>query len=65
MATTKLKPYPSGFQHKLVIANEFKGMNFGIEEAGLCEEFENTEGKGARYDGTLQVEVPGGNIGYE
>ena len=65
VASTKLKPFPSGFQHRLSITNEFKGMEFGVEEAGLCEEFSNTEGKGGRYDGTLQVEVPSGNLGFE
>lgn len=64
-ASTKLKAYPSGFQQKLVIANEFKGMKFAIEEEGLCEEFEKTEGKSGRYNGTLQLESPSGNLGYE
>jgi hypothetical protein len=65
VASTKLKPFPSGFQDRLKITNEFKAMEFGIEEAGLCEEFSNTEGKGGRYEGALQVEVPSGNLGFE
>ncbi len=65
VASTKLKPFPSGFQQKLTITNEFKGVEYGIEEAGLCEEFSNTEGKGGRYHGELQVEVPSGNLGFE
>lgn len=60
-----IKKFPSGFQQKLVISNEFKGMEFSIEEAGLCENFEKTEFKGGKYTGKLQVEVGGGDIGFE
>lgn len=62
---TSLKKFPSGLQQKLVIANEFKGMEFAIEETGLCENFEKTEFKGGKYTGKLQVEVGGGNLGFE
>lgn len=65
VANEKLKKFPGGFQQKLVIANEFKGMEFAIEEAGLCENFEKTEFKGGKYTGELQVEVGGGNLGFE
>jgi hypothetical protein len=65
VATESMKRFPSGFQQKLVIANEFKGMEFSIEEAGLCENFEKTEFKGGKYAGKLQVEVSGGNLGFE
>jgi hypothetical protein len=60
-----IKKFPNGFQQKLVIANEFKGMEFSIEESGLCENFEKTEFKGGKYTGELQVEVGGGNLGFE
>lgn len=65
LATSKRKSFPTGFQQRLTIANEFKGMEFGVEETGLCENFEKTEGKAGRYSGTVQVEVPSGNLGYE
>jgi hypothetical protein len=60
-----LKKFPSGFQHRLTVADEFKGMEFEIEEAGLCENFEKTEFKGGKYTGELQVEVGAGNLGFE
>jgi len=60
-----LREFPGGVQHKLVIANEFKGMEYGIEEVGLCENFEKTEGKEGKYVGTLHVEATGGSLSFE
>ncbi|HEX3693206.1 MAG TPA: hypothetical protein VHU13_07670 [Solirubrobacteraceae bacterium] len=60
-----LKLFPSGFQQKLVIASEFKGMLYQIEEKGLCSEFSNVEKNNGRYNGQLQLEVSGGNLGFE
>lgn len=62
---SNLKLFPSGFQQKLDIANELKGMLYQIEEKGLCSEFSNTEKNNGRYSGNLQLEVPGGNLGFE
>ena len=60
--------FPSGFQRKLNIANEFRGMEYEFEEGqcvgegGFEEEAGKTEGKSARYEGTLQQEVKSGNL---
>jgi hypothetical protein len=63
-----IKKFPSGFQRRLVIANEFKGMAYEFEEGqcvgegGFEEEASKTEGKTAKYTGTLREEVKGGNL---
>lgn len=65
-----LKRFPSGVQNKLVIANKFKGMKFHYEsgqctgEGGFEEEAKTQEGHSATYTGTLEEEVPGGNLGF-
>ena len=62
------KKFPSGFQTKLNIANEFKGMRYEFEEGqcvgegGFEEEAKKTEGKTGKYTGTLLEEVVGGNL---
>ena len=62
------KKFPSGFQTKLLIANEFKGMSYEFEEGqcvgegGFEEEAKKTEGKTGKYIGTLREEVGGGNL---
>jgi len=62
------KKFPSGFQTKLLIANEFKGMSYEFEEGqcvgegGFEEEAKKTEGKTGKYIGTLREEVVGGNL---
>lgn len=61
---THLKAFPSGKQHKLQIAAEFKNMEFSFEE-GQCSEFKRPEAKTGAYDGTLEAEVAGGNLGWE
>lgn len=53
-----------GFQHKVSIANSFKGMAYEIEE-GACEEFEKVEGKNGSYKGTLLEMINGGNLEYQ
>jgi hypothetical protein len=65
VAATNLKLFPSGFQRKLLITNEFKGIVFSVEEKGLCTEFEKTEGSNGHYNGKLLLEVPSGNLGFE
>jgi hypothetical protein len=65
---SRLSKFPSGFQTKLRIANEFKGMAFEYEEGqcvgegGFEEEAPHTEGKTAKYTGNLLEEVVGGNL---
>jgi len=64
----ELKKFPLGFQRRLVIANEFKGMAYEFEEGqcvgegGFEEEAAHTEGKTARYTGTLREEIKGANL---
>ncbi len=65
VAATNLKVFPSGFQKKLVIANEFKGMAYSLEEKGLCSELEKTEGRNGHYSGKVEVEAHSGNLGFE
>lgn len=65
VAATNLKLFPTGFQKKLVIANEFKSMDYSIFEKGLCSELEKTEGNNGRYTGKLDLEVLSGNLGFE
>jgi hypothetical protein len=63
-----LKKFPSGLQRKLNIANEFKGMEYEMEEGqcvgegGFEEEVNKSEGKTGRYEGSLVEEVRGGNL---
>ena len=65
-----VKRFPSGFQNKLVIANKFKGMKYHYEsgqctgEKGFEEEAKTQEGHSATYTGTIEEEVPGGNLGF-
>ncbi|HUN78806.1 MAG TPA: hypothetical protein VMU32_07805 [Solirubrobacteraceae bacterium] len=65
------KRFPGGLQQKLVIANEFKGMEWSFEEGqclgegGFEEAAKNEEGKSALYRGSLEEEVKGGNLGFE
>jgi hypothetical protein len=69
VAANRAKKFPSGFQKKLVIANEFKRMKWSYEEGqcagegGFEEEAKKTEGSGATWTGTLEEEVIGGNLG--
>jgi hypothetical protein len=66
-----LKKFPSGFQNRLIITNAFKGMEWHFEEGqclgekGFEEEAKTTEGKTALYHGALEVQVTGGNLGFE
>ncbi len=65
-----IKRFPSGMQNKLIVANKFRGMKYSYEsgqckgEGGFEEEAKTTEGHSASYTGTLEEEVPGGNLGY-
>jgi len=67
----QLKKFPSGFQERLIIDNKFKGMEWSFEEGqclgegGFEEEAKATEGKSAKYTGTFEHQVVGGNLGFE
>jgi hypothetical protein len=64
VASTKIKLFPSGFQHKLVITNVFTHLITETEE-GKCEEFNKTESKTGYYKGSFTEEVIGGNVNFE
>lgn len=61
VANGKIKAFPSGFQHKLAIHNEFLKL-FAETEGGKCEELEKTESKVGYYKGDLLEEVVNGNL---
>jgi len=61
VANGKIKQFPSGFQHKLEIHNEFLHL-FAETEGGKCEEVEKTESKVGYYKGSLLEEVIAGNL---
>ena len=63
VANEHLKKFTTGKQSKLVIANNFRGMEYEIEGA-TCEGFKKPEGKSAKYAGTLEEEVINGNLGW-
>lgn len=64
LETEDLRHFPSGVQNKLLITNEFKGLEWAEEGGGLCEDqdIELKEGENGKYIGKLLVEVPNGNI---
>jgi len=65
------KKFPEGMQKRLIIANEFKKMEYFFEEGqclgegGFEEEAKKVEGKDGSWVGTLEEEVTGGNLGIE
>jgi hypothetical protein len=67
----ELKKFPSGFQEKLVIANEFKNMEWAYEEGqcvgegGFEEGAKQESGKTGVYKGSLEEEIAAGNLGFE
>jgi len=67
---SKLKRFPSGFQKRLIIANEFKGMKYVYEEGqcmgegGFEEEFKGAESRTGLFVGTFEEYVEGGNLGF-
>lgn len=68
---TQLKKFPSGLQTRLLIANEFKGMLWKYEEGQCLGEggFETiakkTTAKTGTYNGSLEEQIEGGNLGFE
>jgi hypothetical protein len=67
----KIKQFPSGFQDKLVIQNEFKDMEWSYEEGQCLGEggFEKTapheEGKSGVYKGALEETLNAGNLSFK
>jgi hypothetical protein len=67
----QLKKFPSGFQERLIIDNNFKAMEWHFEECqcvgegGFEQEAKATEGKNAKYEGAVEHQIPGGNLGFE
>jgi len=65
------KKFPSGFQERLIIDNQFKAMEWHFEEGqclgegGFEEEAKATEGKTAKYTGAVEHTLIGGNLGFE
>lgn len=62
--STHLKAFPSHFQNKLLIAADFKNMEYEFTE-GECAEFKKPEAKSGDYTGEIEAEVAGGNLGFE
>jgi len=68
---TQYKKFPSHFQQRLLIANEFKRMKWSYEEGqclgegGFEEEAKHTEGVSGQWIGTLEEEMTGGNLGFQ
>jgi hypothetical protein len=60
--TTDTKHFPSEVQKKLLLSDQFKGMEFEEEGGGACEDVELVEGEGGKLSGKILIEVPGGNI---
>jgi hypothetical protein len=66
-----LKKLPSGFQERLVITNLFKGMLWKLQEGqcagegGFEEKAKAEEGKTGVYKGALEIQMIGGNLGFE
>ncbi len=68
--STQLKKFPSGFQQRLIIDNEFLHMEWHFEEGQCLGEggFEQgaaqEEGRTGIYKGSFEEEVVGGNLGF-
>lgn len=74
VANENMRKFPTGIQQRLIVENEFKEMTFVYtgEEAqcSTAEEFEKLKeeeggAQGGRYRGTLEEEVPGGDLTIE
>lgn len=69
--TTQLKKFPSGFQKKLIVVNNFKNVawryNEGkcVGEGGFEEGASKEAAKNGSYTGSLQEEVSGGNLSFD
>ncbi len=67
----ELRKFPSLFQKRLVITNEFKGMQWSFEEGqcigegGFEEAAKQESGKTGLYKGAFEEQVAGGNLSFE
>jgi len=69
---SQFKKFPNNNheQEKLVIANEFKAMEWVfvggqcVGEGGFEEAAKNESGKTAKYKGTFEITLNGGNLGF-
>jgi hypothetical protein len=67
----EIRKFPSLTQTKLLIANEFKGMEWSYEEGqclgegGFEEGAKQEAGKTALFKGSFEEEITGGNLGFE
>ncbi len=67
----QVKKFPSGSQKRLVIANDFSGMEWFYEEGqclgegGFEKGAKKEEGTSASYKGALEEEIIGGNLSFE
>jgi hypothetical protein len=70
VSSLQYKKFPSHFQTRLLIANEFKRMKWSYEsgqcvgEGGFEEEAKHVEGNSGNWLGTLEEEITGGNLGF-
>jgi hypothetical protein len=71
VGSKELRKFPSGFQKRLLIANEFKGMEWSYEEGQCLGEggFETVAKKEAAktgtFKGSLEEQIVGGNLSFE
>jgi hypothetical protein len=63
VASSNAKAFPTGKQQVLDVSAALKGIAW-TREGGLCEEFEKTEAGTGSYLGSLQLEVPNGNLSF-
>ncbi len=67
----QIRKFPSLFQKRLIIANEFKNMEWSYEEGqclgegGFEEAVKKEAGKTGLYKGSFEEEVASGNLSFE
>lgn len=64
VSQTNLKLFPTGFQKRMLITNNFKKLEYSVSN-GVCEEFEKQEGKTGAAAGQIEEQVIGGNLSFE
>jgi hypothetical protein len=63
---TKLKLFPDGFQHKIILSMDIKPFKFRYAEETQCfEHEEKVEFGNGQYKGELIIEIPSGNIEFK
>jgi hypothetical protein len=64
--STRLKKFPDGFQHSIVVSNTLIGIKYEFEEE-KCEEYgkeDGPEGGGGTFTGTFPEVLAGGDFEY-